>query len=81
MKKQEKIFKIENIERRKLSIYGNPAYSVYMRDCENNLYIAKTASNAAAGYEVSNYLYKNALITYHYTRAGNMIIDYVREAK
>lgn len=40
-----------------------------------------TASDAACGYGVTNYLNRPAEIVYHYTRRGTLIIDFIKDIK
>ena len=76
MKKSIKQFKIINIERGNNSYYGNPSYLLTLFDENNNLYYAKTASNASVAYDINNtWINEKKFLQYHITRKGNMIID------
>ena len=56
------------------SIYGNPSYWVSF-ERENGEYIkGYTGSDCACGYGCSNFCGKKCNITYHYTKAGKVII-------
>lgn len=89
MKKQKAIVKIEDLKKGNNSYYGNPSWYVYFtklkeingHKCLVGRYVAKTASNAQCGYTIDNYYNKLAEITYHITKTGNLIIDYVSEVK
>lgn len=62
------------------SYYGNPKYYVSFEDANGNYYTGETANNAACAYSVTNYdLRESCIIDFHYTRLGNLIIDYVRK--
>lgn len=76
MKKQIKQFKILDIKRGNNSYYGNPSYHLMLVDENNNICIAKTASNASVAYGIDNaWLNTKKFLQYHITRKGNMIID------
>lgn len=57
------------------SVYGNPKKLLVLRDDCGAVHLAKTATNALCGY-MTYYTDKRYLFKYHYTRNGNMIIDY-----
>jgi hypothetical protein len=59
---------------------GNPSYWVRFKDSEGIYHQGCTASNASAGYSVSNYYaWKGAIyLKYHFTSAGSCIIDYIK---
>lgn len=79
MKKITKLLTVVHYERGNLSYYGNPSFFVTVRDENGEYFRGKTASNAVIGYEMSNYNKgEAALFTYHETRNGNIIFDYVR---
>lgn len=78
MKKLEQQFKICNIERGNCSYYGNPSYWLWIEDEQGNLHRAKTASNASVAYSIgSHWCDTFKTLKYHYTKNGNMIIDYL----
>lgn len=65
--------------RRNCSIYGNPAWNLTL-DYDGEIITGKTASDAACGYSVSNYKIGDLItVKGHYTRAGNFIIDYIKD--
>ena len=79
MKKEKAIFKVLKTKYLNCSINGNPKKLLVLEDENENIKIARTATDALCGY----YDYKtNAkyLFTYHYTQKNaNMIIDYYDE--
>lgn len=72
-----KAVKITAAEYKCTSYYGNPSYYVTFEDESGNESRGYTASNAACGYGVKNFLNKYANITYHITRNGSLIIEYI----
>ena len=77
MKKEQQQFKIWNIERGNSSYYGNPSYYIWLEDEHGDLHRAKTASNASMAYSIgSHWCYTVKTLQYHYTKNGNMIVDY-----
>lgn len=60
------------------SVYGNPCYYGYFEDADGFWLNGKTASNAACAYEFLNYQEAEREITYHVTKSGNAIIDYIK---
>ena len=66
-------------ERRKCSIYGNPAWNLTI-EYDGEYITGKTASNAQCGYSVSNHKIGDQItIKGHFTRAGNLIIDSIKD--
>ena len=79
MKKQIKQFKILDIKRGNNSYYGNPSYYLVLTDENNNIFFAKTASNASIAYEIGkHWVDTKKTLQYHITSSGNMIIDYYK---
>lgn len=68
--------KVLSTQYKNTSYYGNPSYWVTFVH-NGDLITGYTANNAACGYGCSNYNGKLCAITYHYTRKGNVIIDYM----
>lgn len=66
---------IIKLERLNNSVWGNPRYSVTIKDEAGFSFYAKTASDASCGYSIDNYYGKKKLFHYHITKAGNNIID------
>lgn len=63
------------------SYYGNPSYYVSFVTDEGEILTGYTASNAACGYSCTNYNGKKCRISYHTTRKGTLIIDYINDLK
>lgn len=59
------------------SVNGNPSFYVWFEDENGNTFFGYTANDAACGYGVGNYINKRCNITFHYTRKGSLIIDYI----
>lgn len=77
MEKETKTFEILSIKRGNNSYYGNPSYYLGLADSENNIYYAKTASNAAVAYAIgSHWVGTCKTLKYHFTATGSMIVDY-----
>ena len=64
------------------SYYGNPKYFVSFKNEETDEVLwGETANNAACAYGIENSEFKKAaVITYHVTRTGNIIVDYINKA-
>lgn len=78
---KEKILKVKILGRERLnnSYSGNPAWRLFL-ESEFGSFFARTASDAACGYSVSNYKIGSTIeIQYHTTRNGTDIIDYINE--
>ena len=80
MKRQKAQFEIIMVERLNCSCYGNPNYKLVLWNEDGDRYVAKTASNAMIGYEC-HYGWEGTkkTFTYHFTKNGNMILDYVEQ--
>ncbi len=72
--------KLVRYEYRNCSVYGNPRYYGVFEN-ENGILKATTASNAACAYGFLNYPEAMRKITYHITKKGNNIIDYIEIIK
>lgn len=80
MNKQMALFTIESVKRLDLSINGNPKRALILIDADGNIHHAKTATDAACGYDVDYYsVGETFLFIYHCTKNGAMIIDYIRK--
>lgn len=80
--KMEKTFKILTIERLNNSIYGNPRYRLTVEDENGEILTGKTATNAALGYYVDyNWKGGKKVISYHYTKGGNLIFNRLTMSK
>ena len=72
--------KLVNYERRNNSIHGNPSWYVFFDNGTDSI-IGNTASDASCGGTLTNFSDGRACnVTYHITRAGNMVIDRITEA-
>ena len=67
-------------ERLNNSSYGNPRYMGVFKDNNGNYLIGKTGINASCGYSFLNNREAEKEVTYHETRTGNIIFDYIEEA-
>lgn len=68
------------LERLNNSYYGNPAWRVVFEDNNEELHIGRTAPNSGSAYAIGAYsIGRKYEITYHFTKGGNLFIDYVRE--
>lgn len=77
MKRKEFIGKLTYYERLNCSIYGNPRYFGVFTSESGEMLAGKTASNAACAYGFLNYQNAPRKVTYHITRNGNIIFDYI----
>ena len=72
--------RLTSYERGNCSVYGNPSWYVCFDNGSEEI-TGKTASDASCGYVVENFRDGRACnVTYHVTRAGNVIIDKIEEA-
>ena len=72
--------KLMSYERRNNSVNGNPSYRASFSNGSEEI-TGKTASDASCGYALENFRDGRACsVTYHITRAGNVIIDEIKEA-
>lgn len=77
-KPKKEDFKILNIERGNNSYYGNPSYYLTVENENGEILRGKTASNASVAYAICYSMEgKVRTFTYHYTKNGNMIFDYM----
>lgn len=65
-------------ERRNNSIYGNPKYFGIFENENGETFAGTTATNSSCAYGFLNYSNEVRTITYHTTKAGNNIIDYIK---
>ena len=74
---------VKSVERKGMSVYGNPSYWVEFEPKYSLSEIRDrkgyTASNAQCGYSATNFVGKACKIEYHYTRKGVLIIDTMEE--
>jgi hypothetical protein len=72
--------KLMSYERKNNSVNGNPSWSLCFTN-ESETVEGKTASDASCGYSATNFSDGRACdVAYHVTRAGNVIIDKIKEA-
>ena len=77
MKKKIFIGKLISYERKNSSYYGNPKYYGVFENENGEILEATTATDAGCAYGFLNYPKQNRTLTYHTTRTGNNIIDYI----
>lgn len=76
MKEFKANLKILKVERLNNSIYGNPSYRLVVANKYDDVFVGKTATNAAIGCEVS-WTWEGdwKVLAYHFTKNGNCIFD------
>lgn len=79
MKNNKKTFtgKLIHYERKNNSYYGNPKYFGIFQNEQGETVAATTATNASCAYGFLNWQDKERTITYHTTKTGKNIIDYI----
>lgn len=77
MKKLTFTGKLIDYERRNSSQYGNPKYYGVFENEKGETLEATTATDASCAYGFLNYEKNERTVTYHVTRTGNCIIDYI----
>lgn len=77
MKKMKFIGKLTNYKHLNCSVYGNPAFYGEFVNSEGETLKGRTASNAMCAYGFLNQKDYPREITYHITKAGNIIFDYI----
>ena len=74
---------VKNVERKCVSVNGNPSYWVFFEPkyslSEINGRKGYTASDASCSYSATNFVNKDCKIEYHFTRNGALIIDTMKE--
>jgi hypothetical protein len=78
MKKYTEKLTVIDIKYLNASYYGNPRKRLLLENQVNHRFFANTATNALCGY-LSYNRGKAYNFTYHFTRSGNIIIDYAEE--
>ena len=78
MKKKTFTGKLVRYERRNNSYYGNPKYYGVFENENGEILEATTATDASCAYGFLNYPEDVRTVTYHTTRTGNNIIDYIK---
>ena len=79
MKKLQFNGKLISYERRNNSVNGNPRYMGVFENEDGDYLIGTTASNASCAYSFLNNTAIKKVITYHETKTGNIVIDYIEE--
>lgn len=77
MKKLTFTGKLIDYERRNSSQYGNPKFYGVFKNEKGELLEATTATDASCAYGFLNNIENERTVTYHVTRTGNHIIDYI----
>lgn len=80
MKKHSEILTVRGCEYAGCSYYGNPKKRLILEDAAGNVFTATTANNAMCGY-LHFSTGKKYSIEYHYTRVGNVVIDYAADVR
>lgn len=78
MKKNTFTGKLVRYESRNCSYYGNPKHFGVFENENGEILQATTASNASCAYGFLNQRDNEREITYHTTKTGNNIIDYIK---
>lgn len=78
MKKLTFIGTLTYYKRLNCSIYGNPAFYGEFENKHGDVLRGRTASDASCAYGFLNYEDRPREITYHVTRTGNVIFDYIK---
>ena len=72
--------KLTSCKRGNCSVYGNPSWHASFSNGSEEI-TGKTASDASCGGSLTNFSDGRACnVTYHITRAGNVIINKIEEA-
>ena len=79
MKQIEITATVTAARRKNTSYYGNPSYYIDFITPDGESLTGYTATNAACGYGCTNYINKPCRLTYHETRTGNIIIDFMEK--
>lgn len=79
MKKLQFIGTMTRYERKNNSYYGNPKYMGVFENENGDCLVGTTASDASCAYSFLNNQNTKKVITYHETKTGNVIIDYIEE--
>lgn len=77
MKRNEFTGKLAYYQRLRCSCYGNPRFYGVFTNESGEMLVGKTATNAACAYGFLNYRNAQRKVTYHITRNGNIIFDFI----
>ena len=80
MKKSQFTGVLISYERRNNSVNGNPKYMGIFENENGDILRATTKSDASCAYSFLNNTASKKVITYHETKTGNIVIDYIEEA-
>lgn len=78
MKRKEFIGKLSDYESLNCSRYGNPRYYAVFTGANGETLSGKTATDAAFAYGFLNNKNARRKVTYHITRNGSIIFDYIK---
>lgn len=78
MKKYTFTGKLIDYKRLNCSVYGNPAYYGWFENDAGETLSGRTKTDASCGYSFLNKKDSPRELTYHVTRTGNVIIDYIK---
>ena len=81
MKNSIIIAKVLSTSYKSTSFVGNPSYWVRFETKEGEILKGYTATNASCGYGCGNFIHRNCELSYHTTKKGNIIIDFMRSPK
>lgn len=81
MKRKEFIGKLSYYESLNCSCYGNPRFFGVFTNESGEMLVGKTAFNASCAYGFLNYPNVSRKVTYHITRNGNIIFDFITVLK
>ena len=70
---------VKSVERKGISVNGNPSYWIEFVEKDSSVLKGYTASNAQCGYIASNLANKFCKIEYHNSKKGSIIIDTMEE--
>lgn len=77
MKRNEFTGELVYYERLRSSCYGNPRFYGVFTNESGEMLVGKTATNAACAYSFLNFRNAPRKVTYHITRNGNIIFDFI----
>lgn len=78
MKKYKFVGKLDYYDRLNCSVNGNPAFYGEFVNAAGETLKGRTASDAQCAYGFLNWVDREREVTYHYTKTGNVIFDYIK---
>ena len=78
MKHMEFVGTLREYESKPCSVYGNPKFAAVFENENGEVLSGTTATDAACAYGFLNFPENPRKVTYHVTRKGNVIFDYVK---